>query len=247
MTSIPPHPPGAAPRTPLGRSPEPQPRLLRSVLLGFASLLGLLGVWAFAVALTQPDMPYFPADPARLNEAAAQDGPAQLAARLGVLRGDLWTDAAIAAWAAYAAAPAAQKAALRERLAASRAAAERAVGLAPHDARAWLVLAAAAAETKSAPAAVNALLKMSYYTGPNEPVLVPLRIGLATRAADIGEADLQTLAESDVRLMVREPKLRARAPTLYKEAGAAGRAFLERAIGFLDTGLREEMQRSVAN
>src|SRR5262249_2830072 len=104
--------------------------LLRSGLLGFSFALGALAFWVLAAEALRP-------------AAATSRERAQMAARIGVVRGDLWAD--------YAAALEAGDAASAED---ARAAAARSARLAPSQSRSWLMLARASARTNAVAAAV---------------------------------------------------------------------------------------------
>ena len=60
---------------------------------------------------------------------------------------------------------------------------------------------------------------MSYYTGSNEIVLMPLRLLVATCSDAINDAELQTLVASDIRLIVtHEQNLKPAILAAYQNA-----------------------------
>ena len=118
----------------------------------------------------------------------------------------------------------------------TRSVAVRAAALAPHDARAWLLIA----EVDSQGLEHNAAgpLKMSYYTGPNELPLIPLRIDIATRTDAITDSELQILVGGEIRTIItRRPDLKPLIIAAYRSALPEGRRFIESQVGELDPGL----------
>ena len=129
----------------------------------------------------------------------------------------------------------------------ARATAEKAATLAPHDARVWLVLASLdCLQHREASGA----LKMSYYTGPNEIGLMPLRLLVATCSDAINDAEIQPLVARDIRLILAKglnPKPAILAA--YQNASSSGKSFIESVVNDLDGGLiggnsRQQAKRS---
>src|SRR5437588_9636140 len=113
----------------------------RLAIWSFAAVLVAQALWLFSAELVRPDIPYFP-DAQAANVVARQRAWTERAALTGVVRGDLWTEDAIALAAGVigeleGSAAASQPANLES----ARDTALRAAQLSPHDARAWLVLA----------------------------------------------------------------------------------------------------------
>jgi hypothetical protein len=81
-------------------------------------------------------------------------------------------------------------------------------------------------------------LKMSYFTGPNEPTLTPLRVRVATRSIVITDAELQTLAAQDIRTIVlRHRDQMSALQVAYRDGSAEGKQFIEATVGDLDKDL----------
>src|SRR4051794_30799585 len=145
---------------------------MRACLLGSAILGLLFSAWMIVPELLRPSLDYWPLDEEHrsLPEGAAENG--RLAARLGAVRGDLWTDYGIVL--------------LQERLTSSGArvsdstefceTARRAARLSPFDARNWILIANGCSTSTSD------ALKMSYYTRPRDPRLTRTRVALATKS-----------------------------------------------------------------
>ena len=119
------------------------------------------------------------------------------------MRGDLWSDAAIApssgltSEVADAINPQMTKSTDR-----ARTVAERAGRLSPHESRIWLLLAALDSGRDRPNPEIANRLKMSYYTGPDQLALSPLRIRVATRSRAIADTDLQALVAQEIRTII---------------------------------------------
>jgi hypothetical protein len=212
---------------------------LRAGALAFAGIVGLGALWLTAAAVARPAPRGFPADAAGASAAAQDRGRATLAARLGAVRGDLWAQCAVTyadlAWTE----PGPQAdAAHAQPLDQARAVAERAVVAAPHDARMWLLLASLEARMDWVTRRGASLLRMSYYTGPNEPALVPLRLATFGRLDASADDDLQQLVRRELANVVnRRPDLTWAVVAAYREALPAGKSFFETVLRDLDPKL----------
>ncbi len=208
-----------------------------------ACVLGALASWILAAELARPPSPKFPA--AVVAPAAEQDkDEAAAAARLGVIRGDLWADDAILQAAGMQIDFAAGGAtAGSESLAAARAAAEQAVRLSPHDSRMWLLIAAIDARRDPSQRLVDGPLKMSYYTAPNDPALMKLRLIIATHSEAIADPDLQLLVRGEIRTIIKGvPDLKPALVAAYRGASAPGRRFIEDELAGLDSDLLAQIR-----
>jgi hypothetical protein len=212
---------------------------LRTGAVIFASIVGLGALWLTAAAVARPAPPGFPADAASAAAAAQERGRATLAARLGAVRGDLWAQCAVTyadlLWTEAGPQPDATHA---QPLDQARAVAERAVVAAPHDARTWLLLASLEARMDWVTRRGASLLRMSYYTGPNEPALVPLRLATFGRLDASPDDDLQQLVRRELANVVsRRPELTWAVVAAYREALPAGKNFFETVLRDLDPQL----------
>lgn len=99
----------------------------------------------------------------------------------------------------------------------------------------WLMLAATS-KHNSSQSSTAAMLKMSYYTAPNDLDLLPLRVSVALATdAVVREPELRELIKRDVSLVVRHrPALRPALVTAYRSASADGKIYLEGLISELD-------------
>ena len=208
----------------------------RPLVWGFAVLLVVQAAWLLPAEVLRPAMPYFPSDPAAAQAARSKRTLAGVAARLGLVRGELWADDAMALSTGIVGNLLGfDRPATPQAYADVEEAALRAGRLAPHDARGWLLLAAAAARPDRINRDVVEPLKMSYYTGPDETALMPLRVRLATRSDVIDDGDLQVLVAQDLRAMtLRRPELKPAVAAAYRYAVPSGKRFIEVALDKLD-------------
>jgi hypothetical protein len=212
-------------------------------LLVCALALGSYALWILAVELIRPARLAFPAaggipsTPQQLNNAAT-------AARIGLIRGDLWGDDAIrlAEGDNLTGHGAVQSA---DKLMAARSATENAVRFAPHDGRLWLLLAAV---DNRLGLRGQAALTMSYYTAVNDASLMPLRLLIASRSGALSNPDLQFLVSAEIRTIDRElPELKPAIAAAYRDADAAGRQFIEEAIGTFDPDLLASLRAGASS
>jgi hypothetical protein len=108
---------------------------------------------------------------------------------------------------------------------------DRGLRYAPHQAGAWLLLAGL--EGRSAGSDPTEALKMSYYTGPSERALIPLRLLVAARSDALGDPDVQQFVRRDLRLLLAQQQKSAVADA-YAGASTVGKRFIEQAVGEID-------------
>jgi hypothetical protein len=210
----------------------------------FAGLLGLAAVWMLSVELIRPTLPFFPIDAAAAEATAAHRGAARAAAWVGLIRGDLWTDYAMTLAPNLSGELTGNASATSlQAVDSARTAAVRAAELAPYDARAWLLLAGVDSLGLNHSAAGP--LKMSYYAGPNELSLIPLRIKIASQSNAITDSELQTLVGGEIRTIItRKPDLMPVIVDAYRNALPEGRHFIETQVGDLDPSLLASLRET---
>ncbi|OSJ19050.1 hypothetical protein BST63_03990 [Bradyrhizobium canariense] len=105
----------------------------------------------------------------------------------------------------------------------------------------WLMLAAAPKQNSIQTAA---MLKMSYYTAPNDLDLLPLRLSVALATdAVVRELEFRDLIKRDVSLVVtRRPAIRPALLAAYRSASAEGKIYLENLISELDPTYLDNMR-----
>lgn len=211
---------------------------LRAALGALALLIGAGAVWTLAAQIISPGLPYFPTDSRTVQAFSDARASASAAAAVGMARGDLATTAAVAQAAPLLFSPpeASSNAATRAGTETARRAAERAVRSAPHDARNWLVLAGLAARSSAPDSNAADLLKLSYYTGPNEFSLAPLR--LLTAAAMAWDEELQSFVQLEIeRIVLQRPDLKPAIVAAYRAAKPEARQFIEGTLKPVDPAL----------
>ena len=207
------------------------------MLLVYAFALCCQATWILAAENSRPTI-HFPINAKAASGIAARRSAARLAASIGSVRGDLWRD--YAATYIYLFWNDQNKRIEtfgrdRER---ARALAYRALQYAPHDARTWLMLANIDMSFGGRNSIVLSELRMSYYTGSNEPQLIPLRLHLAVESTVINDAQLQQFVRHDLRIVLgHEPELKPTILAAYRTGSLAGRKFLQEALQELDPNM----------
>jgi hypothetical protein len=219
------------------RSSTGSVRTVRAVVGLLAIVLGVFGLWIFAAELTRPRLSYFPSNPEEASAIYALRGSAIKAAQVGMVRGDLWVDAAIATAAPllFGAGSSRDKASQPD-LESMRMIADRAARLSPHDSRVWLVLAGLEFGEGHDRRGAEAL-KLSYYTGPDELLLMPARLRLAVGSDASSNEEVQILVPQDIRRIVRRLDLKPSIALAYQQALPKGRAIIEAALKEADPNL----------
>ena len=217
----------------------------RNAVRLFAAVLTLAAVWLLVTELIRPSLPYFPQEKAA-EQASAGSSRAEMAASIGWLRGDLWTDAAIASSSVQIFGSAdenhRQKTDVEDR---ARAIARRAARWSPHDSRAWLLLTALDSKLGSPSEELVGRLKMSYFTGPNETALTALRVRLATRSNAFTDPELNALVSNEIRsVLLRHPADREALVSAYIDASVEGRQFLEETARNVDKDFVDQLRAS---
>jgi hypothetical protein len=214
--------------------PPPTITLFRVSAALLAVIVGLQASWLMVAELAPPPLPFVPADKQGTEAVAADRSQAALVAALGVARNDPWMACAITLAAERALRIVPPVTVPSQEV---RTAVECAVAVGPHDARSWLLLALLDADRNLA-----GLLKMPYYTGPNEASLMPTRLAIATRSSVIADPELQVLVAGDLRTIVlRRPNLKPAVAAAYRDASADGKRFIATTIAGLDPGFVAEL------
>jgi hypothetical protein len=214
----------------------PVVRGFQAALAAFAVILCSLAIWVLAPEILRPSPIGFTTDPQLAELSYRQRASAVTAARVGLMRGDLWSEAAFSygniLWSLDKSAPSAEKPPIEE----TRAVTQRAIGYAPHDSRLWLLLAASDFRSKRFDA-VSAALKMSYYTGANTLELMPERLGLALQSHGLEDDEFRALVQHDIRVaVVRKAEFMQALIAAYAGASPAGKQFVEKSLSELDPG-----------
>jgi hypothetical protein len=206
--------------------------LLAVVLAGFS-------FWILFAELLRPGIHQLPTN----REAAFIAGKARKratwAASLGVIRGDLWAESAftyaILLW------PSSEQSGDTNESQA-RSVIERALAYAPYEPGLWLLAASLASRFNWSGSNPAAELKMSYYTGPNESYLTPLRLFTADHSDVLSDSDIQRFVQRDVgMILTRWPQLRPALITAYKDARPDTKKIIEGSVIQTDARFLETM------
>jgi hypothetical protein len=204
----------------------------RLVTIGFAVVLGAQCIWLLLAELSRPGLSQLPTDPQSAAIAAKQRNDANWAAGIGAIRGDLWAQSAYTysdlLWASSS-----SQSDLRQSLDRAGERVDRAVRYGPHQAGVWLLLAGLAQHHPWSNIDPKEALRMSYYTGPSELPLIPLRLSVAVHLDDLSDSELQQLARRDLRVLIAHQGKPA-VVQAYQSATPAGKRFIEQAIGETD-------------
>ena len=211
-------------------APPHKPFRLGTLVL--AALLGAQCIWLLLAQLSRPGIDRLPTEAQAAVQGASQRDDATWAAWIGTIRGDLWAESAFTyadlLWANPDTDPQ-QKAALEH----VRASLDKALGYAPLQANAWLLLAGLEQHYPAPNSNPVAALKMSYYTGPSEQPLIPLRVRIATRLDALDDIEIQQFIRRDLRFLLAHQQKPFIAEA-YAAASPAGKQFIEQAVGEID-------------
>jgi hypothetical protein len=209
----------------------------RVTVFAFACVLGGLAAWILVPEFLRPSVIKFPAEAQSVSSIYAHREDVTKAARIGLVRGDLWIQAAFAygdlLWNQEHSSD--TDAMPYER---ARALTELATTYAPHDSRLWLLLAAIDSRFDWLNDSASAALRMSYYTGSNAIRLVPGRLLLAVQSRALGDSDFQELVRHDIHIAeVHKSELMPAIIAAYKHAPPFGQQFMENALAEFDPSM----------
>ena len=204
----------------------------RFAVLTFALLLGLQCIWLLLAELSRPNLNRLPTDTQAAAAAVTQRSDAAWAAGIGTIRGDLWAESAFTyadlLWTTPSSDPDSTGS-----LEQARTRLYQALDDAPHQSGAWLLLAGLASRYRWSNLNATEALKMSYYTGPSEGTLMPLRLSVATRSEAVGDAEVQEFVRRDLRLLLSRQQKSA-VTEAYAGASPAGKHLIEGAVREID-------------
>ena len=215
----------------------------RRTALLFAVLLGAQCPWLVLAELARPSINQLPIDMASAAAAAKQRDAAFRAASIGAIRSDLWAEAAFTyadlLWGEKNEAIANANSA--STLLHARATLTRALHDGPHQSNVWLLLAGLSLRFPHLGFDALELLKMSYYTGPSEQALVPLRLRIAVQLDDSKDIEMRQFISRDLRMLLAQNRKSAIAEA-YKVASPAGKRLLELTIRDIDPPALDSLQ-----
>ena len=173
----------------------------RKILLVFAVFLAIGGAWTLISELARAPRIGFPIDQ-NYQAAADQRWKAALAARVGMVRGDLWAELFFSFANSILIRGGPDFGAI-ETLNEALPAARRALVYAPFRSEVWLLLAEMAKDYELQTPSAATALTMSYYTAPYNQALTSLRLSLATRGTAVRDAALRQLVEQDLQIILQ--------------------------------------------
>ncbi len=205
---------------------------LRVALTLFGVFLSAQAAWILLAERHRLNHIRLPVDGKTATIALAEQDKIKQAASLAVVRGDLWAESAFTygnlLW--LDAGDQLNTEALKTLT--------RALRYSPHRGDVWLMFAALANKYKWSGYQPSLLLKMSYYTAPNELALLPLRLDVSLHAKGaIDDAELKDMVRRDISvILTRAPALKPALVAAYRSALPQGKAFAERVISEIDPG-----------
>jgi hypothetical protein len=217
---------------------EPSHLTFRLATLLFAMLLGVQCVWLLLAELSRPAIYRLPTDAAAADAARNKRSSARWAATFGAIRGELWGEFAFT-YAGLMWGDAASGANLTR----ARSSLDRALTAAPHQAGVWLLLAGLASRYQLPSIDVKEAVRMSYYTGPSELELMPLRLWIAVHSNAFSDIELRDSISREVRLLFTHQQESA-IVAAYNAASSMGRQLIEQTIRELDPSAAESLRAS---
>ena len=202
----------------------------------FAMLLGVQCVWLLLAELSRPGISRLPTDAA--SAAAAQNGRsnARWTARIGAIRGDLWAESAFT----YADLMWSDRSGGAD-LAQAYSSVNYALTAAPHQSSVWLLLAGLESRYQLPGIDGKEALRMSYYTGPSELELMPLRLWIAVHSDAFSDIDLRDSVRREVRQLFSHQQKSALVAA-YNAAPSVGRQLIEQVIREIDPSAAEALR-----
>jgi hypothetical protein len=212
---------------------EPYHLALRLATSLFAMLLGVQCVWLLLAELYRPGIHRLPTHAASAAAARNKRIDATRAAMIGAIRGDLWGESAFTyadlMWDGGSGGA---------DLVQARSSLYSALTDAPHQSSVWLLLAGLASRYQLPGIDVKEAVRMSYYTGPSELELMPLRLWIAVHSGGLSDIELRDSISREVRLLFTHQQKSA-IVAAYNAAPSAARQLIEGTIREIDPSAAE--------
>ena len=212
----------------------------RITILSFAALLGLQSIWLTLAELSRGGVDRLPTDLSAAAAAAGRRDRAAWAAEIGAIRGELWAQSAFT-YADLLLGEHEETAEVMQKLTRARVSLERALKDAPAQSGAWLLRAGLGLRYPSLGFDAIESLKMSYYTGPSEQDLIPLRLRLTALSKAIGDVEIREFVRRDLRLLLARKQQSAIADA-YNAASPPVKRFIEQTLGDIDRPAAESLR-----
>lgn len=225
------------------RSPKRSTKIVfRLATLLIAVLIGLQSLWILLPELSRPGIAELPTDSVSAGSASVtsrRDG-AVWAARIGTIRGDLWAESAFT-YADLLWDTSIDGAALATELQRARKSLYRTLDEAPEQSGAWLLLSGLALRYPSLSPDPTAALKMSYYTGPTEKHLMPLRLRVAAQADAFNDFEVRQFVSRDLHMFLAQNQ-ESVIVEAYHVASPTGKHFIENVVSEIDPSALDWLQ-----
>jgi hypothetical protein len=211
---------------------------LRVALAFFGVFLSAQAAWILLAERYRLNHIRLPVDGKTATVAFAERDKIRHAASLAVVRGDLWAESAFTYSGRLWIDRSTELDAGDQLNTDALTTLTRALRYSPHRGDVWLAFAALADQYKWPGYQPSLLLKMSYYTAPNEIALFPLRLTVSLHAHGvIDDAELQDMVRRDISvILTRTPGLKPALVAAYGSALPQGKVFAERVISEIDPG-----------
>jgi len=217
---------------------QPSGLAFRRATLLLAILLGVQCVWILLAEFLRPGIYRLPMDAKSAAAAQSERISARRAAIIGAIRGDLWAESAFTyadlIWGDRKGGA---------NLVQARSSLNYALIYAPHQSSTWLLLAGLASRYQLPGIDVKEALRMSYYTGPSELELMPLRLWFAIHSDAFSDIELRDSISREVRLLFTHQQQSA-IVAAYNAAPSAARQFIKRTIREIDPSAAESLRGS---
>jgi hypothetical protein len=212
---------------------QPSHSAFRLATLLFAMLLGVQSIWLLLAELSRPGIYRLPTNAESAAAAQNERISARRAAIIGAIRGDLWAELAFT----YADLMWDDRKASAN-LVQAGSSLNYALIDAPHQSSAWLLLAGLALRYQLASTNVKEALRMSYYTGPSDLELMPLRLWIAVHSDALSDIELRDSISREVRLLFTHQQ-KSTIVAAHNAAPSAARQFIERTVREIDPSTAE--------
>jgi hypothetical protein len=205
-----------------------------------AVLLAVQCLWLVLPEMLRPAVDWLPSNAAASAARTAARTPAAWAATIGIIRGDLWAASAFT-YSDLLWDRAVSDADVPQALDRAHWLLDRALSDAPHQSSVWLFRAALGLRYPANKIDVVESLRMSYYTGPSEHQLMPLRLRAIAQLDISGDSEMRQFASRDLRFLVTRKQISA-ITEAYGSASPAGKRFIEQGVRDIDPAMVQSLQ-----
>jgi hypothetical protein len=211
---------------------------LRAALILFGFFLSAQAAWILLAERYGPPHLRLPVYGRNATVGLAEQDKIKQTASFAAVRGDLWAESAFTygghLWVDHAIDLNAEDKLSTDAIVSLT----QTLRYSPHRGDVWLMFAALADQNKLSGYQPSSLLKMSYYTAPNELALFPLRLNVSLHAKGlIEDTEIQDIVRRDISvILTRAPAMRPALAAAYNSAPPQAKIFAERIIAEIDPG-----------